>query len=57
MITEIANVPLIVRDYDEAIAFYTNKLTFRLVENTDMGNGKRWVQLEAPGKGGSRQAF
>jgi catechol 2,3-dioxygenase-like lactoylglutathione lyase family enzyme len=41
----IANVALLVRDYDEAIAFYTQKLGFELVEDTNLGGGKRWVQV------------
>eukprot|EP01135_Chromosphaera_perkinsii_P002799 Nk52_evm8s227 gene=Nk52_evmTU8s227 len=39
----IAHVALIVRDYDEAIDFYTNKMGFTVVEDTSLGNGKRWV--------------
>ena len=38
-----------VHDYDEAIAFYTCKLGFRLIEDSDLGGGKRWVQI-APAK-------
>ncbi|WP_417824477.1 VOC family protein [Thalassospira lucentensis] len=34
---------LVVRDYDDAIAFYTGKVGFELVEDTDLGDGKRWV--------------
>lgn len=34
---------LVVRDYDEAIAWFTQKLGFELLEDTDMGGGKRWV--------------
>jgi len=54
MITGIANVSLLVRDYDEAIAFYSGILGFNVAEDKDMGNGKRWITLEAPGKFGSR---
>jgi len=43
----IGAISLLVRDYDEAIAFYVNKLGFHLVEDTDRGNGKRWI-LVAP---------
>ncbi|MBS1528721.1 MAG: VOC family protein [Bacteroidetes bacterium] len=43
----IAHIALVVNDYDEAVRFYTEKLNFRLVENTDLGGGKRWV-LVAP---------
>jgi len=41
----IANVALLVADYDEAIAFYTGKLGFDLLEDTALGGGKRWVQV------------
>ena len=37
----LATVALVVRDYDEAIAFYTQKLGFELTEDSDRGNGKR----------------
>ncbi len=40
---------LVVRDYDEAIAYYTNALGFRLVEDTWLGGEKRWVLLAPPG--------
>ncbi len=46
----IGYVAVVVRDYDEAIAWYTQKLGFVLVEDTDRGNGRRWV-LIAPGAG------
>jgi catechol 2,3-dioxygenase-like lactoylglutathione lyase family enzyme len=49
----IALVSLIVRDYDEAIAFYTDKLRFRLGEDTPMdAAGERWVVVAPPGDGG-----
>jgi catechol 2,3-dioxygenase-like lactoylglutathione lyase family enzyme len=40
---------LVVRDYDEAIRFYTDVLGFTLVEDEDRGNGKRWVRVSAGG--------
>lgn len=40
-------VTLLVRDYDEAINFYTKMLRFDLIEDTALGEGKRWV-LVAP---------
>ena len=43
----IAHVALVVRDYDEAIRFYTEALGFELLEDTPLGGGKRWV-LVAP---------
>jgi len=47
----IAHISLLVRDYDEAIAFYTEKLKFRLIEDTYIENqDKRWV-LMAPTNG------
>jgi catechol 2,3-dioxygenase-like lactoylglutathione lyase family enzyme len=45
----IAAVALLVRDYDEAIAFYTRCLDFELVQDTPLGEGKRWVLLSPPG--------
>jgi len=36
-------ISLLVADYDEAIAFYTGALGFTLIEDADMGGGKRWV--------------
>ena len=49
MSQKIANVSLIVRDYDEAIAFFTKVLRFELVEDTALGGGKRWVRVAPPG--------
>jgi catechol 2,3-dioxygenase-like lactoylglutathione lyase family enzyme len=42
----------LVRDYDEAIAWFTQKLGFVLTEDTDLGGGKRWVTV-APAGGGT----
>jgi len=49
----IALLSLLVRDYDEAIAFYTTKLGFNLLEDTDLGGGKRWVRVRPPGPDGT----
>jgi len=50
----IAHVALVVRDYDEALAFYVGKLGFRLVEDTDRpGENKRWVVVSPPGASGT----
>jgi len=46
-VARIGSVTLVVRDYDEAISFYVGALGFSLVEDTDLGDGKRWV-LVAP---------
>ncbi len=43
----IGAISLLVRDYDEAISFYLDKLGFHLIEDTNMGDGKRWI-LVAP---------
>ena len=45
----IAHITLVVADYDEAIAFYTHKLGFILIEDTVLSETKRWV-LIAPDK-------
>jgi catechol 2,3-dioxygenase-like lactoylglutathione lyase family enzyme len=45
----LALIALMVRDYDEAIAWYRDVLGFELVEDTDMGGGKRWVVVSPPG--------
>ena len=44
----ISHIALVVRDYDEAIEFYTQKLNFELVEDTNLGDGKRWVLISPP---------
>jgi len=46
-------VSLVVRDYDEALAFYVGKLGFRLVEDSFVPEqNKRWVVVEPPGAAG-----
>ena len=45
-------VTFVAREYDEAIGFFVGKLDFDLVEDTDMGDGKRWVVV-APDSGAS----
>lgn len=50
----IVHIALVVRDYDEAIAFYTEKLNFTLVEDTyQPEQDKRWVVVAPPGEGGT----
>jgi len=53
MTASVATVALLVADYDDAIAFYRDKLGFEVPADIDMGGGKRWV-LVAPGRGGAR---
>ncbi|RBW60151.1 VOC family protein [Ruegeria sp. A3M17] len=42
-------VTLVVPDYDHAIAFYTQTLSFTLLQDVDLGGGKRWVRVAPPG--------
>ncbi len=50
----IVHVALVVRDYDEAIEFYTQKLHFTLVEDTyQPEQDKRWVLVAPPGSTGT----
>ena len=53
MAQKLGSVALVVRDYDEAIAFYTQSLGFDLVEDADLGDGKRWVRVRPPGSSGT----
>lgn len=47
--SQIGAVSLLVRDYDEALAFYVGKLGFEQVEDSDLGGGKRWVTVRPRG--------
>ncbi|WDV46440.1 VOC family protein [Clostridiaceae bacterium M8S5] len=50
----IVHIALVVRDYDEAIDFYTNKLNFELLEDTyQPEQDKRWVVVSPPGSSGT----
>jgi catechol 2,3-dioxygenase-like lactoylglutathione lyase family enzyme len=48
---KLALTALLVRGYDEAIAFYCDALGFRLLEDSDLGGGKRWVVIGGEGGG------
>lgn len=48
----LALVSLLVRDYGEAIDWYTRCLGFHLAEDTDLGQGKRWVVVTPTDSGG-----
>lgn len=50
----LAQLALVVKDYDEAIDFYVNKLHFTLVEDTIMSHTKRWVVVAPAGCNGCR---
>ena len=54
MPSHIALVTYLVRDYDEAAAWFTTALGFTLFENTDMGAGKRWVVVGPASEKGAR---
>lgn len=52
MTQHISKVALVVKDYDEAIQFYTEVLGFNLVEDTSLSPDKRWVVVQPPGSDG-----
>jgi catechol 2,3-dioxygenase-like lactoylglutathione lyase family enzyme len=49
LIQRIAHIALVVKDYDEAIEFYTKKLDFLLIEDTKLSEEKRWVMVAPKG--------
>jgi catechol 2,3-dioxygenase-like lactoylglutathione lyase family enzyme len=49
----LAHVAVVVRDYDEALAYYRGVLGFHVIEDTALGNGKRWVLVAPPGGRGA----
>jgi catechol 2,3-dioxygenase-like lactoylglutathione lyase family enzyme len=53
MTQNLGYVALVVREYDEAIAFFTQALRFQLIEDADLGNEKRWVLVRPPGSTGT----
>jgi catechol 2,3-dioxygenase-like lactoylglutathione lyase family enzyme len=50
----LAAVSLLVREYDEAIEFFTRALGFELIEDTPLDRGKRWVVVAPRGAAGAR---
>jgi catechol 2,3-dioxygenase-like lactoylglutathione lyase family enzyme len=58
MAQSLGYVALVVRDYDEAIAFFTQKLGFQLIEDSPsrdrQGRDKRWVLVSPPGSRGTQ---
>ena len=48
---QLVHIALVVKDYDEAIRFYTEKLNFELVEDTPLTETKRWVLISPRGTG------
>lgn len=54
MVQAVVHIALVVKDYDEAIEFYTKKLHFKLVEDTyQPAQNKRWVVVSPPGSNGT----
>jgi catechol 2,3-dioxygenase-like lactoylglutathione lyase family enzyme len=53
MSRRIAQMALLVRDYDEAIGFFTRALGFSLLEDSPRENGKRWVRIGPSGGAGA----
>ena len=45
----LAHIAVVVRDYDEAIQYYTNILGFKLIEDTVLSETKRWVMVQPNG--------
>ena len=48
----LAHIAIVVNDYDEAIKFYTEKLHFKLIEDTQLSVTKRWVLVKPKGQDG-----
>jgi catechol 2,3-dioxygenase-like lactoylglutathione lyase family enzyme len=51
MSARLEHVAFLVRDYDEAIAWFIGKLGFVLVKDEPLAEGKRWVLMSPPGGG------
>ena len=49
----LAHVTFLVRNYDEALAFFAESLGFRVVEDTPLPTGKRWLIVAPPGSRGA----
>jgi uncharacterized glyoxalase superfamily protein PhnB len=54
LMQNLAQIALVVTDYDEALAFYTKRLQFTLIEDTILSETKRWVVIAPPGSDGCR---
>src|SRR5229473_3201973 len=48
MMQTLGHIALVVRDYDEALAFFTRTLNFRVIEDTRLSDDKRWVLIAPP---------
>lgn len=54
LLGRLATVAIVVRDYDEAVAWYRDRLGLRVVADTDLGGGKRWVVVGPASGAGAR---
>lgn len=52
MVQRLLHITLLVDDYDKALDFYTQKLNFRIVEDTVLNESKRWILVSPPGSEG-----
>jgi catechol 2,3-dioxygenase-like lactoylglutathione lyase family enzyme len=48
-LSALTTITYLVRDYDEAITWFRSALNFKLIEDSDLGSGKRWVLIDAGG--------
>ena len=53
MTQTLGYVALVVRDYDEAVKFFTESLGFNVIEDTVQGQGKRWILVAPPNTRGT----
>jgi catechol 2,3-dioxygenase-like lactoylglutathione lyase family enzyme len=53
MVQRLGHVTLLVRSYDQALGFFTRGLGFQIVEDTPLGDGKRWILVAPPGADGT----
>ncbi len=53
MAQTLGHVTLVVRNYDEAVAFFTHALGFRVIEDIVLGEGKRWIVVGPPNSRGT----
>ena len=49
MTQQLGQIALLVKDYGEAIQYYTEMLDFELLEDTPLSETKRWVRVSPPG--------
>ena len=53
MITRLAHIALLVREYEEAIRFYCDHVGFKVIERTELQDGKEWIRLGLPDQCGA----